>query len=58
MKMNGNENTKLKFQKNGTLRDWYNTYDPLGEVFFFAAGPFFKPPVFLALAFAFNVWIG
>ena len=30
------------------------TYDPLGEVFVFAAGPFFKHPVFLAPAFAFG----
>ena len=44
--MNGNENTKLKLQKKFTLRDNWNTYDPLGEVFFFAAGPFFKRPVF------------
>ena len=32
----------------------WNTYDPFGEVFFFAAGPFFKQIVFLAPAFAFG----
>ena len=55
-KMNGNEKTKLNLQKKCTLRDNLNTYDPppLGEVFFFAAGPFFKRPVFSAPAFAFG----
>ena len=54
--MNENEKTKLNLQKKCTLRDNLNTYDPppLGEVFFFAAGPFFKHPVFLAPAFAFG----
>ena len=52
--MNGNERTKLKLQKKCTLRDNRNTYDPLGEVFFVAAGPFFKRPVFLAPASVLN----
>ena len=52
--MNGNEKTKLTFQNNGTLRDYWSTYDPLGEIFFFAASPFFKHPDFLAPAFAFG----
>ena len=51
MTMNGNDEMKLKLQIKCTLRDNWNTYDPLGEVVFFAAGPFFKRPVFLAPAF-------
>ena len=58
MKMSGNEKTKLKLLKKRTLSDTLSnncdTYDPFGEVFFFAAGPFFKHPVFLAPAFAFG----
>ena len=40
MKKNGNEKTELKLQKKYTLSDNWNTYDPFGEAFFFAAGPF------------------
>ena len=39
MKMDGNEKTKLKLQKNATLSDNWNICDRLGEVSFFAAGP-------------------
>jgi len=49
MKKNGNEKTELKLKKKYTLSDNWNTYDPFGEAFFFAAGPFFKHPVFLIL---------
>ena len=49
---------KVEIAEGWNTTRYRNTYDPLGEVFFFAAGPFFKPPVFLAPAFAFNVWIG
>ena len=60
MKKNGNEKTELKLQKKYTLSDNWNAYDPFGEVFFFAAGPFFKHLVFLAPAFAFGCgdWFG
>ena len=54
MKMSGNEKTELKLLKKCTLSDNWNTYDPFGEVFFFAAGPFLKHSVFLAPAFAFG----
>ena len=48
--MNENEwkrEDKVELLKDGTLRDTDTLTTPLGEVFFFAAGPFFKPPVFL-----------
>ena len=51
---NGNEKTELKLQKKYTLSDNWNAYDPFWEVFFFAGGPFFKQPGFLAPAFAFG----
>ena len=54
MKMSGNEKTELKLLRNCTLSDNWNTYDPFGEVFFFAVGPFLKHSVFLAPAFAFG----
>ena len=54
MKKVGNEKTELKLQKKYTLSDNWNTYDPFGEAFFFAAGPFFKQFVFLTQAFAFG----
>ena len=54
MKKNGNEKTKLKLKKKYTLSDNWNTYDPFGEAFFFAAGPFCKHSVFLTQAFAFG----
>ena len=61
MKKNGNEKTELKLQKKYTLSDNWSTYDPFGEVFFFAAGPFFKGSVFSAPAFAFGcdwlIWV-
>ena len=41
-------------KKKCTLSDNSNTYDPFGEVIFFAAGSFFKLSVFLAPAFAFG----
>jgi hypothetical protein len=52
MKMNQEE--KVEIAEGWNTTRYRNTYDPLGEVFFFAAGPFFKPPVFLAPAFAFG----
>ena len=48
-RMETRKKTELKFQKKYTLSDSWNTYDPFGEAFFFAAGPFFKHPVFLIL---------
>ena len=52
--MSGNEKTKLKLLKKCTLSVNWNTYDPFGEVVFFAVGPFLKHSVFLARAFAFG----
>ena len=57
MKVNENEWTredKVEIAEGWNTTRYRNTYDPLGEVFFFAAGPFFKRPVFLAPAFAFG----
>ena len=54
MKMSGNKKTELKLLKKCTLIDNWNSYDPFGEVFFFAVGPFLKHSVFLAPAFAFG----
>ena len=57
MKVNENEwkrEDKVEIAEGWNTTRYRNTYDPLGEVFFFAAGPFFKPPVFLAPAFAFG----
>ena len=57
MKVNENEWTredKVEIAEGWNTTRYRNTYDPLGEVFFFAAGPFFKHPVFLAPAFAFG----
>ena len=45
---------KVEITEGWNTTRYQHTYDPLGEVFFFAAGPFFKPPVFLAPAFAFG----
>ena len=60
-----NEGSNKRETKNESGKEWkredtveiaegWNTYDPLGEVFFFAAGPFLKHSVFLAPAFAFG----
>ena len=57
MKVNENEwkrEDKVEIAEGWNTTRYRNTYDPLGEVIFFAAGPFFKPPVFLAPAFAFG----
>ena len=57
MKVDENEwkrEHKVEISEGWNTTRYRNTYDPLGEVFFFAAGPFFKPPVFLAPAFAFG----
>ena len=51
MKVNENEWTredKVEIAEGWNTTRYRNTYDPLGEVFFFAAGPFFKPPAFFA----------
>ena len=45
---------KVEITEGWNTTRYRHTYDPLGEVFFFAASPFFKPPVFLAPAFAFG----
>ena len=47
MKMTGKEKTKLKLQKKYTLSDNWNTYDPIGEDFFFVIGPFSMHIAFL-----------
>ena len=55
--MNENEwkrEDKVEITEGWNTTRYRHTYDPLGEVFFFAAGPFFKPPAFLAPAFAFG----
>ena len=55
--MNENEwkrEDKVEITEGWNTTRYRHTYDPLEEVFFFAAGPFFKPPVFLAPAFAFG----
>ena len=55
--MNENEwkrEDKVEITEEWNTTRYQHTYDPLGEVFFFAAGPFFKPPAFLAPAFAFG----
>ena len=57
MKMYENEwkqEDKVEIAAGWNTTRYRHTYDPLGEVFFFAAGPFFKDPVFLATAFAFG----
>ena len=64
MKMSGNEKTELKMLKNSTLSDNWNAYDPFGEGFFFAGGPFLKhwslPQAFLFTCILFfdrlSVW--
>ena len=57
LKVNENEwkpEDKDEIAEGWNTTRYRNTYDPLGEVFFFAAGPFFKPPAFFAPAFAFG----